>query len=315
MSERHAASKPIVERVTVPPELAGQRLDQVIPALVPALSRRRARDILTRGGVWTGDQRIRTQSLEVAAGMPLIIVYPPDFKYRELTIQASDVLWEDRWLIALRKGAGWYVQPTSWDIFGNMERALADFLVQREGLKSTKLHLTHRLDRDTSGVMIVAKEPEINGPMQRLWSSGGVTKIYTALVVGHPPAEWECNEPLGPGGHAQYKVDHSSQGRSAQTFFRTLSLSSNQQDAVAEIEARPQTGRTHQIRIHAAHTGHTLLGDERYEGPYEIGGHIAARVMLHAAALYFRHPMTGEAIRLEAAPPKDYADLKAALGL
>lgn len=296
--------KPITYRVTVPPELAGERLDKAVPALVPGLSRTRTREILTRGGVWAQDQRLRTQSQPVTAGMSLIIVHPPEFRYPELALGAGDVLWEDDFLIAIRKQAGWYVQPTAWDVFGNIEHALGVFLQTRGGGKP-RLHLTHRLDRDTSGVLIVAKRPEINGPMQRLWSSGGVTKIYHALVKGVAPEAFTADEPLGPGPNARYRVD-TQKGKPARTEFRRLAAGA----AASELEARPLTGRTHQIRIHAAHAGYPLLGDARYGGPTQWAGESVARVMLHARRLAFRHPKNQQEIVLEAEPPADYQALR-----
>lgn len=296
--------KPITYRVAVPPELAGERLDKAVAALVPGLSRTRVREILTRGGIWSHDQRLRTQSLAVTAGMPLIVVHPPEFRYPELTLGAGDIMWEDDFLVALRKQAGWYVQPTAWDLFGNIEHALHEFLQARGGGKP-RLHLTHRLDRDTSGVLIVSKRPDINGPMQRLWSGGGVEKLYVALVKGVAPERFTADEPLGPGPNARYRVD-MQKGKPAKTEFRRLAAGA----AASELEARPLTGRTHQIRIHAAHAGHPLLGDARYGGPTTWDGSPVARVMLHAKRLAFRHPKNQQAIALEAEPPEDYRALR-----
>jgi 23S rRNA pseudouridine1911/1915/1917 synthase len=304
--------RPHTLRATVPATLAGERLDKAIPVLFPAVSRTKARTILTHGGVWQGDRRIKTVSMQVTEGMELVVVYPPDFVYPSLTLGEHDILWEDEWLLALRKQAGWYVQPTAWDIFGNVEHALHDFL-RAGNTKGVKLHLTHRLDRETSGVLIVSKRPEINGKMQRLWSTGGVEKRYLALVAGAPASDWTSDEPLGPGPNAKYRVDRE-RGRAALTLFTVLSKSPG--EAYAEVEAEPKTGRTHQIRIHAAHHGHPLLGDVRYGGPAAVNEHPVERVMLHSRRLAFRHPVTGAAVTLEAEPPADYvATRSAALSL
>ena len=301
------AEKPVTLRTTISPALAGERLDKALTALVPQLSRTRVREIIGRGGVWIHDQRQRKADAPVKAGVTYTLVHPPDFVYPEVKVEPAHVLWEDRWLIALNKESGWYVQPTAWDIFGNLEHALSDFLRLRDG-RPPKLHLTHRLDRETSGVLIVAKEPEINAPMQKLWGSGGVEKRYLALVSGAPPETWISDEPLGPGPQARHRVDRAH-GRHARTEFRTLQRSGE----FAEIEAVPRTGRTHQIRIHAAHGGYPLLGDQRYGGAAEAAGEPVRRVMLHAAQLTFRHPRTGEAVTLAAEPPADYAALRGRL--
>ncbi len=293
-------SRPVTYRAAVPEALAGMRIDQALAQLIPALSRRRLRDILVRGGVWEGTRRLRSQSSAVQAGSELIVIHPPEFIYPIVEIAEEDVLWEDEWFVALRKQAGWYVQPTPWDLFGNLEHAAGEFLRRRMG-KPVPLHLTHRLDRDTSGVIVLARNPKVNAPMQRLWSAGGVQKRYRALFLGEPPERWESQEPLGPGPNARHRVDHE-RGRAAHTRFVTLLRG----DGAAEIQAEPLTGRTHQIRIHAAHTGHPLLGDVRYGGPDLLDGMPVPRVMLHAASLQFTHPMTGAPVVLETEPPEDY---------
>jgi 23S rRNA pseudouridine1911/1915/1917 synthase len=295
--------KPVTLRATIPAPLAGERLDKALASLVPELSRTRLREIITRGGVWIHDVRLRKTDTPVEAGVTYTIVHPPGFAYPTVTIDASHVLWEDRWLIAFNKQSGWYVQPTAWDVFGNLEYAVVQFLTARDR-KAPKLHLTHRLDRETSGVLILAKAPEINAPMQKLWGSGGVSKRYLALVGGEPPAQWVSDEPLGPGPQARHRVDRA-QGKPARTEFRRLAAGSG----YAELEAQPRTGRTHQIRIHAAHAGYPLLGDERYGGARAAAGAPVARVMLHAAALAFPHPRGG-AVSLAAPPPADYAALR-----
>ncbi len=287
--------------------MAGERLDRVVPALLPQLSRRRARDILLHGGVWSGTRRIRSQSLPVTTGMELIVLYPPDFRYPTVTLDDSHVVWEDASLIAFAKEAGWYVQPNPWDVFGNLEHAAGEFLKRRDG-RVPQLHLMHRLDKETSGIILLTKNPAVNGKLQKLWSSGDVQKTYLALVAGSPPDTWHCDEPLGPGPGARYRVD-PNRGKTALTDFTTLAHGAD----ASEIQAEPRTGRTHQIRIHAAHTGHPLLGDSRYDGPEAVAGQSVARTMLHALRLSFPHPQTGKTIVLEAPPPEDYRRLREAL--
>ncbi len=303
-------NRPVVYRVTVPENLAGERLDKALAILLPDLSRRRHREILNRGGVWELDQRIAHPARTVRAGQELTILHPEDFVYPSLQIEQRHVLWEDSDLIAINKEAGWYVQPTAWDRFGNVEAALIAFFQGRWG-KPPKLHLLHRLDRETSGVLIVSKTGRVNGPMQRLWSEGKVNKRYRFLCRGEVPEKWSCNEPLGPGPGGKYRID-AVKGKAAQTDFARMATSSVAGDIFSEAEAIPLTGRTHQIRIHATCTGFPILGDTRYDGP-DVPG--AERTMLHAAALRFTHPFTGKSIELEARPPEDYRRLAASLGL
>ena len=299
-----------IARVTVPAELEGTPLDVAIRALVPSLSGSQVQTILDHGGVWLGPKRYPDPALPVAEGMPLIVLHPLGFRYPSLQLTDDDVLWEDPWLLALRKQAGWFVQPTAWDRFGNVEHAVAVFLAQRDGL-ARRLHLMHRLDRETSGILLLTKQPEVNGTLQRAWSTGKVDKVYTALVAGSPPDHWSCDEPLGPGPNARYRVAPATGGRDALTDFETVARA----DGVSEIRAWPRTGRTHQIRLHSVHTGFPLLGDERYAGPTHVGKIPIPRTMLHAGGLAFPHPQTGEPVELVAEPPADYLDAAAALGL
>lgn len=296
------AYRTIVVTRCVPPDLAGERLDRIVAALLPNVSRRQAREIVLRGGVWQGDRRIRTQSLALPAGEMLTIVYPEGFDYPSVTLKATDILWEDAWLMAIYKQPGWYIQPTPWDVFGNVEHAVQLWLDAHGG---GRVHLTHRLDRDTSGVLLISKRPEINRPMQRIWESGDIEKRYTALVCGVPPLAWSCDAPVGPGPQARQRID-LQRGRPALTQFQTLACT----EAAAEIEALPATGRTHQIRVHAAHTGFPLLGDTRYGGPSHWRGHVIERAMLHAASLRFRHPKTGGLVDLACPAPLDYQKLR-----
>jgi RluA family pseudouridine synthase len=291
---------PVTSRVRVPATLAGERIDRAIAELAPTLSRRRARDILLRGGVWIGGKRVRSQNQPVVANDELTIIHPPAFQYPQITITDEDILWEDDWFVAIRKAPGWYVQMTPWDVFGNVEHAVNEFMRTKRN-HHTPIHLVHRLDRDTSGVLLVSRNPVVNAPIQKLWGEGKVEKIYIALVAGAPPDSWQSDEPLGPGPNARYRVDPIA-GKPALTLFQTR----RRAGGIAEIEARPKTGRTHQIRIHAAHTGHPLLGDARYGGPMQVDDHPVERIMLHAESLAFRHPRTGANLKLQAEPPADY---------
>ena len=144
--------------------------------------------------------------------------------------------------------------------------------------------------------------------MQRQWSSGRVQKTYLALVAGTPPDQWECHEPIGPGPHARYRIDHEK-GRPAETAFETILRG----PGAAEVRALPRTGRTHQIRLHAQHAGSPLLGDVRYGGPAYWQGLQIARTMLHATELQFQHPKTGQTIQLHADTPADYVLIRRAI--
>jgi 23S rRNA pseudouridine1911/1915/1917 synthase len=179
------------------------------------------------------------------------------------------ILYEDRAALAIDKPRGWMLVPFSWQKTNrNLQAALTssiaakDFWARSRGLKF--LRFVHRLDADTSGILLLAKSPGAVQTFGALFESRRMDKVYLAVVHGTPePRQWTCRLKLGPDSKTigRMQVD-ARNGKEAETHFRVLQTTAS----AALVEARPVTGRTHQIRVHLAESGHPVVGDELY-GP------------------------------------------------
>ncbi len=238
-------------------------------------------------------------------------------KHRQIKPQAaawddSRVLFEDDWLIAVDKPAGLPTQPTLDASRPSLLSVLKGYMTARDG-REPYLGLHHRLDRDTSGVVLFTKDPRANAGVGALFAEKKAQKTYQALAElgAGCPETWEIKNHLGVVGReakaAKYGAVRSG-GDPAHTSFREL----GRFHEVVHVEAMPHTGRTHQIRVHLAGCGHPILGDAFYGGLMAIrlgsGARLCfPRMMLHAAALEFTHPMTQQAIRIDGPLPGDFA--------
>jgi 23S rRNA pseudouridine1911/1915/1917 synthase len=312
--ERFSEIDPI--RIVVPPLLDGATVGEVAHAL-GGLPDERLATVIARGGLWADKRRV-PHDQPAAAGALVEIRTPPGGVYRDAVVTPADVLYEDDAVIALNKHPGDYVGPTPWDCLGSVQVALERFLCARDGA-APPLHLAHQLDRDTSGVLLLSKSVVANAPLHRLFAHQGVQKRYLALCVGVVAQEaWEVATGLGRGeggGFYVYPLDAVGERagfppvRYAHTSFRLLARLDN----ASLVEACPTTGRTHQIRLHLAHTGHPLLGDARYGGPMLHEGQIVPHHMLHAAELVLAHPVGGQVLHLQADLPPTWHALRDAL--
>lgn len=222
------------------------------------------------------------------------------------------ILFEDEWLVAVDKPAGLPTQPTLDAARPSVFSELKKFLQQRDG-REPYLALHHRLDRDTSGVLLLSKNQKANAGVGALFADRVAQKSYNALaVVGTGcPDLWEVKNYLGIIGRVAKANKFGavrSGGDPAHTTFREL----ERFHEVTLVEAMPHTGRTHQIRVHLAECGHAIFGDELYGGPVAVrlGSGVQLRfprVMLHAAALKFVHPMTKTDVQIECPWPEDFA--------
>lgn len=319
MSDRAAAARPKIDIVVV--EESGRLLADVV-GHVAGVDELAARELVRRGAVWIDRRRALEAELVVPEGVRLTIHFPPSGAYDTLTIEPDDILWEDRWLLALNKRPGWHANLTPWDMDGTLPVALAAFLASRDGSRP-RPHLAHQLDRDTSGVLLVSKDPEINAALQRQFAEGTVAKHYVALAAGEVEAEvFEARTGHGRGKHGLFRVypiDQVGQQLAAgagrvrlmHTRFRTLA----RRPGASLIQAAPLTGRTHQIRLHLAQLGHPIVGDTRYGGPPTIAGTAVAHHLLHAARLVLRHPVTGDELAIDAPMPATWAPVLDRLAL
>ncbi len=316
--------RPKIEHV-VTAEEGGHALE-VLVAWLAGVSSQEARELIRRGAVWLDRRRVQEPEAVVPSSVELTVHFPPSGSYSMITITDADILWEDDVLMALNKQAGWHANYTPWDVRGTIPYALAAFLRERDG-REPRLHLAHQLDRDTSGILLVSKHPEINPALQQLFATkaveGGMAKRYLALAAGPiEAATFELITGHGRGPHGLFRVypleqigqrlPHGSQRvRVMQTHFSVIT----RRAAATLVQANPITGRTHQIRLHLAHIAHPIVGDLRYGGPARVGDCRVDHHLLHAERLEFPHPHTDRCIRLVAPLPQRWAPVLAELGI
>jgi 23S rRNA pseudouridine1911/1915/1917 synthase len=270
---------------TVAPDDAGLRLDQLLAKRVPELSRRTARKVLLIGGVFVERARVKIaskltqpgQKVDVHLGGALDTVTAAE----KTAPPELDILFEDEHLLVVDKPAKLAVAATRESDRHN----LLHYLSLRPS--SPQLHLVHRLDLGTSGLLVVAKTAEAAHRLSELFRVHDLERVYRLAVIGDLPGARTVDEPIGD--------------RPARTIFNPV----EQKPGMTLAEARLETGRTHQIRLHALTMGHPVLGDRRYGRPTE---HDPPRLALHARVLGFRHPTTDETMRFEREWPADLQD-------
>jgi 23S rRNA pseudouridine1911/1915/1917 synthase len=290
--------------LAVSPAEAGERIDRFIAAR-GGISRGEARRALDAGGVFLEGHRCKIAARKVWPGQQIVVNLEEGG--REAggggPLERARLLYADDDLVAVDKPAGVPAQPTLTTDLGTLPALV-------EALLGAPVTIVHRLDRETSGVTVLARTKAAAAALAEAFRAGGPEKTYLALTARPPtPAEGRVDAPLGkdPARAGLRRVD--PKGDAAATRYRTLRAG----PLAALVEARPETGRTHQIRVHLAHLGAPLLGDARYGGPRRIGEVAIPRVMLHARRLELRHPGTGTAIAFEAPVPADFGAAERAL--
>lgn len=211
----------------------------------------------------------------------------------------SMILWEDDDILVLNKPAGLATQGGSKTL-----RHLDGLLNAWGDKKGVRYRLVHRLDRDTSGVLVVAKTTDAATFLGEAFRQGDVKKVYWAIVIGQPkPGQGSVNAPLLKGGNGnQEKVAVNKAGKTAVTAYRTLKgLQKRGVAQFAWLELVPETGRTHQLRVHAAHIGHPILGDGKYGGQAATAA--SRQLHLHARAITFPDRLTGAPLTFMAPLP------------
>lgn len=296
----------------VPHDAAGLRLDQWLTRSVPGLSRSRWQALIREGHVRV-DGDLRRPAHEVRGGETVEYLIPPaeplDLEAEDIPL---DIVYEDEHLIAVNKAPGMVVHPAPGHAAGTLVHALLHHCQRLRGIGGTlRPGIVHRLDKDTSGVLIAAKdEPALHG-LQVQFKHRRVEKEYLAIVRGVPaPASGTIHTLIGRSEHYRKKMDVCvGRGKPAITHYEVIEAF----DDASWLRVRIDTGRTHQIRVHLAHLGHPVLGDPLYGGRRKGMSPRAHRQMLHAARLALTHPLTGEPLILEASLPADMRSLLAEL--
>jgi 23S rRNA pseudouridine955/2504/2580 synthase len=303
------AARPKVTWVVVGEESAAQRIDNFLIRRLKGVPKSHVYRVLRSGEVRVNSGRVGPD-YRLQAG-DRVRVPPVRVSATAKAARPAEfpIVLEDAALLVIDKPAGIAVHGGSGVSFGVIESLRA------ARPQAKVLELAHRLDRDTSGLLVLCKKRSALVEMHRMLREGEVEKIYSAIVKGAPEQDaFDVQEPLHKyvTGSGERRVSVQAGGMTAFTKVRVLKRSGN----FSLLEVRLLTGRTHQIRVHLAHAGHPVLGDDKY-GDFELNKTLTkqgvTRLFLHAGRLAFQHPMTSERVRLQAALPKDMAAFAASL--
>ena len=297
----------------VPPELAGMRVDKALREMAPGISRTRLKDLIERGFVMVGGRKVLRAGVPLAAGDRVRVVLAGRAHIAPSgSTTPIRILYEDRDLAVIFKPAGVASHPNEGCAPGS---AVSDALVERYGSAlpvtqgEDRPGIVHRLDRETSGVMVTARTHGAMASLRAQFKARTTSKEYRAIVRGEPRFDADRIEaPIGrdtvTGGRMVVARDG---GRASETFYEVLERFTG----FAYLRCLPKTGRTHQIRVHLAHLGLPILGDRVYRTRAAAGVSLPSdappvrRQFLHAFALAFDHPSSGERVSFEVEIPED----------
>jgi 23S rRNA pseudouridine1911/1915/1917 synthase len=310
-------SRATVSGLVAEPAESGERIDRLIAARLPDLSRSRAKALIEAGRVAIDGATINNPSFRVKPGHAIRVDVPPPVDDTPLAQAiALDIVYEDADLVVVDKPAGLVVHPAP----GNQDLTLVNALLAHCGDSLAGIGgvrrpgIVHRLDKDTSGLMVVAKSELAHAALSRAFAERTIERAYWAMVWGVPsPRDGVIDRPIGRSPSNRKKMAVVANGRRAVTNYRTIRPAGLH---AALVECRLETGRTHQIRVHMTALGNPLVGDPVYGKPPALGRQrrpetllAFGRQALHARLLGFDHPATGEHLRFEAGLPADLANL------
>ena len=314
--------EPAQHRVTAGPSQAGERLDRLLAGTLPDLSRSRLKNLIIEGRVRLGEATLRDPSHRVKPGQIFTISIPPAREAKPAgQAIALDVVYEDDDLIVVNKPAGMVVHPAP----GNPDATLVNALIAHCGASLSGIGgvlrpgIVHRLDKDTSGLIVAAKNDAAHRALSAAFAAHDIERAYMAVVWGVPP------RPQGEitGNIGRHPVDRKRMaivkrgGKPALTRYKVMRRLGR---GASLVECRLATGRTHQIRVHLAALGHPVIGDPVYgrstparlaalEPAARAAVRSFGRQALHAYLLGFLHPRTGVPIRWEGQLPQDIISL------
>ncbi|MEY4388116.1 MAG: hypothetical protein RLY20_3399 [Verrucomicrobiota bacterium] len=301
------------ETVTLDRSFPGERFDAWLRRQYPAMSRGAIQRLIEEGHITVNGEK--TKPTHTPRAGEVVRIEWPEAKPAEAQPEdiPLDILFEDEALIVLNKPPGLVVHPAA----GNEEHTLVNALLHHcEGELSgvggvARPGIVHRLDKDTSGCLVVAKNDETHLALSAQFAGRNVHKVYLAILCGEPPRE-KGDIRAAIARHASHRkrmaVD-DDRGRAAHTSYRVL----ERLKSATLVEAFLHTGRTHQIRVHFQHLGYPLVGDETYGQRQnhrltELTRYAAPRQMLHAHELGFTHPGTGKQVKFTAPQPPDFEE-------
>jgi 23S rRNA pseudouridine1911/1915/1917 synthase len=309
------------------------RLDRTLARLHPAISRAQFQRLIALGHVSLAGKTITDAGQKLRKDELITVVMPPAAPaIPAAEPMALDILFEDRHLIVLNKPAGLVVHPAAGHASGTLVNALlAHCGEELSGIGGVKRPgIVHRLDKDTSGILVVAKTDEAHKGLSEQFAAHGrdgrLERAYLAFVWGVPERKSgiiTTGISRSTTNRQKMAVSRRADAREAITHYKVLESFGT---ACSLVECRLETGRTHQIRVHLAHIGHPLLGDATYGGGFKSAAtrlspstqnilNILKRQALHARLLAFEHPVTGKALRFETDLPEDLSQLHQELRL
>ncbi|HLY44135.1 MAG TPA: RluA family pseudouridine synthase [Stellaceae bacterium] len=312
--------------ITIAASDAGVRLDRALQRQLPELSRSRLKQLMLAGRVTSAERTLRDPAQHAIPGLAVVVELPPPEEAQPAAQPIPlDIRFEDAHLIVIDKPAGMVVHPAPGNPAGTLVNALlAHCGASLAGIGGVRRPgIVHRLDKDTSGLLVAAKTEAAHAALSRDFAARRIERAYSALVWGvpSPPAgEIAGNIGRSPSNRKKMAVVSDGRGKPAVTRYR---VERRFVDHASLIECRLLTGRTHQIRVHLAHLGHPLIGDPAYgtragrlpvqpatsRGPAGAAIGRFARQALHARLLGFNHPETGQLLRFESTLPPDMVGL------
>jgi 23S rRNA pseudouridine1911/1915/1917 synthase len=294
-------------RAEAPRSLAGTRLDQALARMFPQYSRSRLQAWLASGHIRVDGARAAAR--QIVRGGERVELAPPEApagaapRAQRMPLK---VVYEDDDLLVLDKPAGLVVHPGAGVPDRTLMNALLAHAPQLAGVP--RAGIVHRLDKDTTGLIVVAKTLEAQTSLVRQLAERTMRRVYWAVAQGDPPAGGVIDAPLGRDARARTRMAVTRRGKDAVTRYRVL----ERYGRAALVECRLETGRTHQIRVHFQHIRHPLVGETTYRRGTRHG--IAfARQALHAVELSLAHPRTGKPMTWRVEPPADFKRLLASL--
>ncbi len=302
----------------VPAELAGLRLDVALARLLPQFSRSRLQRWIEDGRVQVAGRRLQRRDRLLGGERVLVEpTYEADSRVEAAAPEVPlQVVHRDASLFVIDKPAGLVVHPGAGNRSGTLQNAL--LALDPKLARVPRAGIVHRLDKDTTGLLVVARTPEAQAALSAALAEREIGREYLALCVGTLTGGGTVDEPIGRHRTQRIKMAIRADGREAVTHYRI----ERRFPAHTLLRVQLETGRTHQIRVHLAHLGHPLVGDPVYGGrrrtPPGAGPPLLAalaafrRQALHAARLELEHPASGKPLEFEAPLPADFQQLLAA---
>ena len=308
-----SAAATLEHRLEMPPAPGGTRLDLALSQALPQYSRSRLAGWVREGSVWVNGRTARPRDPVYGGEAVLVRAQPAADTSVAPERMKIDVVYRDRHVLVVDKPAGLVVHPGA----GNRSRTLQNGLLAMDSSLAAvpRAGIVHRIDKDTSGLLVVARTIEAHAALVEALREHDVEREYVALCVGALTGGGTIDRPIGRHRTDRLRMTVRADGRPAITHYRLIERFPHHSLLRVQLE----TGRTHQIRVHLAHAGHPLVGDPLYGGRRQLTGGASAgqrealksfgRQALHAARLSFAHPVSGKPVDVTSALPADFESL------